>query len=100
MSNVQRPMFKAQSTRFIRSSSKRPRLRVRGDKFNSSVLGGRWALDSGRWTFPKDSTAAYLVGIPQTESDAEAAGHRLQPMVDVAKSLSTKYERQANQTRH
>ena len=40
----------------------------------------------------RDSTDAYLVGVPQSESDAKAASHSLQPMVDIAEAFSTKHE--------
>src|SRR5687767_14801765 len=61
-------------------------LRVSCQRFTSSVVAGRWTV--GFWTLDiswrlggrvlrRGSTAAYLVGIPKSESDAETASHSL-----------------------
>jgi hypothetical protein len=62
----------------------------------SKQKGDRVRTPSENPSWRRPLTAADLIGIPQSESDAEAARRSLQSVVNVAKSLSTKHEWQAN----
>src|SRR5688572_23342096 len=56
-------------------------LRESCQRFTSNVVAGRWTLDIswrlGGRVLRRGLTAAYLVGIPSSESDAETTSHSL-----------------------
>lgn len=62
----------------------------------SSQKGDRVRTPSENPSWRRPLTAADLIGIPQSESDAEAARRSLQSVVNVAKSLSAEHEWQTN----